>query len=92
MMPKMGTAEKQNIAVQHALWNKHKKSAFVTCEEWRDARFKQMRAKGIKIIPGVLGKQLAFKIINGENVKIVPQDEIQHDYDRACARKMGVKP
>jgi hypothetical protein len=45
----MGTAQKQNIAVQHRMWNMNKTPEIMTCEEWRDHRFRQMKEAGEKI-------------------------------------------
>jgi hypothetical protein len=46
---KMGTSQKQNIAIQHRVWNKNQKPQVKTCIEWRNDIFKQMLRDGARI-------------------------------------------
>jgi hypothetical protein len=46
---KMGTAQKQNIAAQHRIWNMDEKPQVMTCLEWRNHIFKQMLRDGARI-------------------------------------------
>ena len=46
---KMGTSQKQNIAVQHRTWNMNEKPQVMTCLEWRNHIFKQMLRDGARI-------------------------------------------
>ena len=46
---KMGTAQKQNIAIQHRTWNMDEKPQVMTCLEWRNHIFKQMLIDGARI-------------------------------------------
>jgi hypothetical protein len=46
---KMGTSQKQNIAVQHRTWNMNQKPQVMHCIEWRNDIFKQMIRDGARI-------------------------------------------
>ncbi len=85
----MGTAQKQNISVQHRVWNQNKKPHIMTCEEWRDYRFRQMLEAGAKI--GYNKEYKLFKISWPEKPEIfVSLYEIEADYEK-CYLKREVK-
>jgi hypothetical protein len=46
---RIGTAQKQNIAIQHRVWSKNQKPHVKTCIEWRNDIFKQMLRDGARI-------------------------------------------
>ena len=46
---KMGTSQKQNIAIQHRIRNMNEKPQVMTCLEWRNHIFKQMIRDGARI-------------------------------------------
>ena len=46
---KMGTSQKQNITIQHRIWNMDEKPYVMNCIEWRNHIFKQMLRDGAKI-------------------------------------------
>jgi hypothetical protein len=46
---KMGTSQKQNIAIQHRIRNMTEKPQVMTCLEWRNHIFKQMLRDGARI-------------------------------------------
>jgi hypothetical protein len=86
---KMGIAQKQNISVQHRIWNMNEKPQVMTCEEWRNHRFQQMIEAGARI--GVNKEHDMFKIAWPEQAPIiVSQAEIEADWKR-CYLKKGVK-
>ncbi|MEN6293877.1 MAG: hypothetical protein ABFD07_17905 [Methanobacterium sp.] len=45
----MGTAQKQNIAIQHRIWNQNEKPVVMDCITWRNHIFKQMLRDGARI-------------------------------------------
>lgn len=89
---RMGTAQKQNISVQHRIWNQNKRPRVMTCEEWRDYRFNQLKSDGVKIEHGHCGPAEAWRLTNTKagTVMIVPQSEIEADWKR-CYLHRGVK-
>lgn len=89
---KMGTAQKQNVSVQHRIWNRNEKPHVMTCEEWRDHRFNQLQNDGVKIEHGHCGPVEAWRLTNTKTgtVMIVPQSEIEADWKR-CYLHRGVK-
>jgi hypothetical protein len=82
----MGTAQKQNIAVQHRMWNMNKTPEIMTCEEWRDHRFRQMKEAGEKI--GYNKEYDLYRISWPEKERIiVSQAEIEDDWKRCYLHK-----
>lgn len=43
---KMGTAQKQNIAVQHRIWNKHRRPQPMGFKEWLEDGIRYYQSKG----------------------------------------------
>lgn len=87
---KMGTAQKQNISVQHRIWNKNARPHVMTCEEWRDNRFNQLQNDGVKIEHGLCKGQEAWRLTNTKTgtQMIVPQAEIEADWKRCYLRQV----
>lgn len=83
---KMGTSQKQNISVQHRIWNANRKPTILTCEQWRNRRFCQMVEAGAKI--GFNRENQVFRIEWPEKEPIiVSQAEIRADYEKCYLRK-----
>lgn len=86
---KMGTAQKQNISVQHRIWNKNAKPQRMNCEEWRNYRFEQLQRDGVKIEHGLCKDQEAWRLTSMKGtVMIVPQAEIEADWKRNYLRQI----
>ena len=83
----MGIAQKQNISVQHRIWNKNAKPQVMTCEEWRNNRFKQMIMAGAKI-----GYNKEYEIFQiswpGKESILVSQAEIEADWKKCYLRQV----
>ena len=78
---KMGTAHKQNISVQHRIWNQNEKLYVMSCEEWRDHRFTQMKQAGARI--GYNKEYDLYRISwQGKEPIIVSHAEIKADWKR----------
>lgn len=78
---KMGTAQKQNLSVQHRIWNKNQKPEVMSCEEWRDHRFRQMAQAGTRT--GYNKEYDLYRIAWPEKESIiVSQAEIEADWKR----------
>ena len=84
---KMGTAQKQNISVQHRIWNQKQESHVMTCMEWRNYRFRQMLKAGAKI-----GYNKEYEIFQiswpGKESILVSQAEIEADWKRNYLREI----
>lgn len=86
---KMEPSQKQNISVQHRIWNKTQKPHVMTCEEWREYRFNKLIKDGVKIEHGLSNGQEAWRLTNtvSGKVMVVPQTEIEADWKRCYLRQ-----